>query len=287
MEDRNARFGIDPFRGQATQIWQGTILESGDVESIKRKLVISADCDLTEEKNNEEFFVLDVLKVEKFAYQLVAGEASSDLIAVLLQSARDTVCNRAPLFASVSNEVFCEWLLESTVGRWEADLPGLHANEKDWLHAIRDSVCRLSSRIDQSMHVKNEAELAILLACKNSQLAKQVDQLNRRLKTVLSSRLQPSRVDLYILPALPGDSSTAGHVVPFKSLTLMRREEVCLRRMELVERPGGFVPQATCRPVLLQSLLQKLMTYFVRIGLTNSFQTEQKAVINNLVESLR
>lgn len=270
------------------QIWQGTILEGGGSGSVNRKLVISADCDLTDEKGNVEFFSLDILRAEEFAQQLVVGDARSELVTVLLQSARETARTRTPSFAEVADEVMCEWLTESADGRWEADLPSLHANERDWLSAIRDSVVRLlGGRVEESTTASGADSPMVLVSCANSQLAKQVDQLNKRLKGVLLGRLQPSRVDLYILPPLPGDSGTAGHVVPFKSLALMAREKVCMRRVDLVKKPGGFVPRATCRPVLLQSLLQKMMMYFVRIGLTDSFQAEQKAVVSTLVESIR
>jgi hypothetical protein len=60
-----------------------------------------------------------------------------------------------------------------------------------------------------------------------------------------------------------------------------------MKRIDLVEQPTGYMPRATCRPILLQSLLQKMMTYFVRIGLTNSFKSEQEAVVKTLVESMR
>ncbi len=287
MEDRTTRFGVDPFRGQPMQLWQGTILEGGGA-SLSRKLVISADCDLTDEKGGGEFFSLDILRAEDFAKQLVAGDARAELISILLQSARETARNRTPSFAEVSDDALFEWLTESADGRWESDLPSLHANERDWLIALKESIAKL---IDgQAGTQSSSAEAtgpAVLLNCANIQLSRQVDQLNKKIKSALLSRLQPSRVDLYILPALPGDSGTAGHVVPFKSLTLMARDQVCMRRVDLAKKPGGFVPRATCRPILLQSLLQKMMTYFVRIGLTNSFKSEQEAVVKTLVESMR
>ena len=59
MEDRTARFGVDPFKGQAMQIWQGTILEGGGGPLPRRKLVISADCDLANDKGGGEFFALE------------------------------------------------------------------------------------------------------------------------------------------------------------------------------------------------------------------------------------
>jgi hypothetical protein len=284
LEDRAARFGVDPFKGQALQIWQGTILEGGGGLIPKRKLVISADCDLANDKGGGEFFALDILRAEEFARQLLVSDGRGELISVLLKDVRDTAKGRNAAFADVTDEVLTEWLTESPESRWTYDLPSLHANERDWLRAIRAAIARLAS-----MQADNGGSCAptLLIECANAQLAKQVDQLNKRLKQTLQKRIEPSRVDLYILPPLPGDTNTVGHVVPFKSLTLMSRGQVCLKRIDLIEQPMGYLPRATCRPVLLQSLLQKMTTYFARVGLTNSFKSEQEAVVKTLVESMR
>ncbi|WP_157636658.1 hypothetical protein [Burkholderia ubonensis] len=288
MEDRTARFGLDPFRGQPLQLWQGTVLESKDGEMSRRKLVVSADCDLTDAKGNGEFFTLDVVDAGRYLRHLVLEDARGDFEKILLQSVRDTAINRSPKFSSVSDHVILEWLTTSTEDRWEADLPGLHANERDWLNAIRELIGRLpNGKLTQPSPTSNMKELALLLVCKNSQLESKVISLNKRIKEALLKRLQPSRVDLYIFPSFPGDSDAGGHVVPFKSLALMKRDQVCMRRGDLIDNPGGLVPVATCRPILLQSLLQKMTTYFIRIGLTDSFSSEQQNVAKNLVESLR
>ena len=283
LEDRTARFGVDPFKGQAMQIWQGTILEGGGGPIPKRKLVISADCDLANDKGGGEFFALEILRAEEFARQLLVSDGRGELISVLLKDVRDTAKSRNAAFADVSDEVLTEWLTESPDTRWTSDLPSLHANERDWLRAIRAAVVRLASI--QAAGV--DCAPTLLIECANPQLAKQLDQINKRLKQTLQKRIEPSRVDLYIIPPLPGDTNTVGHFVPFKSLTLMSRGQVCLKRIDLIEQPMGYLPRATCRPVLLQSLLQKMTTYFARIGLTNSFKSEQEAVVKTLVESMR
>lgn len=285
LEDRTARFGVDPFKGQAMQIWQGTILEGGGGPLPRRKLVISADCDLANDKGGGEFFALEILRAEEFARQLLVFDGRGDLISVLLQAVRETAKSRNAAFADVSDEVLTEWLTESSDGRWTSDLPNLHTNEKEWLCSIRECVARFTGKCD--VDGAGCAAPALLIECANSQLVKQVDQLNKRLKSALQKRLEPNRVDLYILPPLPGEADTVGHVVPFKSLTLMSRRQVCLKRIDLVEQPAGYMPRATCRPILLQSLLQKMTTYFSRIGLTNNFRSEQEAVVKTLVESMK
>lgn len=289
MEDRNSRFNIDPFRGQVIQLWQGTVLERKVDGNISRKLVVSADCDLTVEKGNREFFALEIIPVGDFVEQLVGNDALPELVSIHVRSARETASRRTPSFNNVSDDVMFEWLTESSEDRWEIDLPKVHANERDWLLALRDSINRLSRRKMTNGSIANcdNDTPSILLKCESQQLMIQTGKFNKKIKEIILKQVQPSRVDLYILPSLPGDSSTAGYIVPFKSLALMARNDVCMQRMDLIEKPDSFLPRATCRPVLLQSLLQKMMTYFVRIGLTNNFESEQKDVVKNLVESLR
>jgi hypothetical protein len=284
VEDRTARFGIEPFNGQVKQIWQGTILEGGGVSPPLRRLVISADCDIAKDKGSGEFFVMDILRVEKFAERVLLSDGRADLVCILIEMARETAKSRNSSFSEVSDEVLAEWLVESEDGRWESDLPNLHANEKDLLLAIRTSVLRFIRKCEDG---DKEPAPRLLVECTNQQMIKKVEQLNKRLKAAFQKRLEPSRVDLYILPPMPGETNTVGHVVPFKSLTLMSRSQVCMGRMDLVERPNGFTPLATCRPILLQSLLQKMTTYFARIGLTDTFKAEQSTVVKNLLESMR
>jgi len=286
VEDRTARFGLDPYRGQSLQLWQGTVLESTTGEMRRRKLVVSADCDLTDAKGNGEFFTLEVQNAAHYVRRLVAGDACADLGTILLQSVRETAVGRSPQFANVSNDVILEWLTTSSHERWAADLPGLHVNERDWLLSLRELLEKLfNGKLHQDSGSTGDT-VALLLVCGNTQLEKKVSALNKKLREALMKRLQPSRVDLYIFPTLPGDLDAVGHVVPFKSLALMNRDQVCMRHSDLIDNSNGFVPVATCRPILLQSLLQKMTTYFSRIGLTDSFASEQQGVLKTLVESL-
>lgn len=279
MEDRKHRFGIDPYRGQLTNIWQGIVICKKEKSQLHRRMVVSADCDLTDEKGHQEFFVLDVVPIEEFAIHTARGAAFIEIKKVVLQSAREIAVAKQPSFSSVSDEVLNEWILNGDSSRWAIDLPGIHSNERDLLESIKKWLsCREFSSVDCVTESSD-----FLLKCNNLQLSGKVDGINKKIKKELQSRLLSTRVDHYILPSLPGEFETLGHVVPFKSLKLMSKVELSFDAKEV----GLFIPVATCRPVLLQSLIQKMTNYFARIGLTDSFKDEQETIVKTMMEILK
>lgn len=80
------------------QIWQGTILGGGGGPLPGRKLEISADCDLANDKGGGEFFALDILRAEEFTRQrLVVPRAGlNSLVWVRLRRSADTMGHCAP-----------------------------------------------------------------------------------------------------------------------------------------------------------------------------------------------
>jgi len=268
VEDRSTRFGIDPYRGSVPTIWQGTLLRSHEDPSLHR-LVISADCDLLGDKGAGEFFCLDVHSSEHFLKASLRNECRDDLSEEIVAAARDIAKAKASAFSEMSSQVLRDWLLYGNENRWKADLHGIHGNDLVLLSSLSQSLRR----------IQDGAGAEILLACSIDQLSGKVQSINKKLKAVIRARLTPTRADLYVLPSIPGQEDQTGHFVSFKSLALMRRADVAQSKIEVLEKPKGYSPVATCRPILLQSLLQKLTTYFTRIGLTNTFRAEQEAVL--------
>lgn len=279
VEDRKHRFGIDPYRGQLTNVWQGTVISKKDEGRLQRRMVISADCDLTDEKGNQEFFTLDIVPIEEFVIHAARGAAIAEIRKIILQSAREIAIAKQPSFFSVSDEVLSEWILAGDSSRWSVDLPGIHSNEKDLLESIKRRLNCCEFPLSECALDASE----LLLKSDNSQLSARVDAINKKIRKELQSRLLSTRVDHYIFPSLPGEYETLGHVVPFKSLKLMSKMDLSFDTKEV----GVFVPVATCRPVLLQSLLQKMTNYFARIGLTDSFRDEQETIVKTMMEVLK
>jgi|GEM_PF-6889576 len=286
MQDRASRFSVAPFRGQPLDLWQGTIL-SGSDRSRPNRLVVSADCDLLNDKGSGEFFCLDVFSTNAFVSEVVLPETTDDLLSVLTEEARDIATTRNSAFSAIAGPILQQWLLGGDLTRWSKDLPKVHGNDLDYLVELAKCATRLtSSRAEPCKSPANEESVtSLLLTCANQQLKAKVEQANKKLRKVIAGRLQSSRSDLYVFPPMPG-SSEKGHFIPFKSLGLMKRSQVCGSRVDLLERPDGCIPMAVCRPVLMHSLLQKLTLYFTRIGLTDQFKTEQESVIKAIMEKI-
>jgi hypothetical protein len=277
MEDRSTRFGLDPYMGQELSIWQGTVIANSKLNT---RLVVSADCDLASDKSGGSFFFLDVVPASEFVRNYVIPDTLEARLEVVLDEAKNLVVQRNNAFSQVAPRVLFDWLTRGHRKRWLSDLPGAHPAEIDLLEALANASLQLD-RSKQGSDVeegaKNECR-AVYLDCTNSQQQKKIDALNKKIKDLIQSRLQSTRLDHFILPDIPGISGS-GHYVPFRSVQAMARDNVCNRRTELVEFREKYYPIATCRPVLLQSLLQKFMTYFMRIGFTDTFKSQQDRVV--------
>ncbi|MGH8786936.1 MAG: hypothetical protein ACREYA_17875 [Cupriavidus necator] len=281
MEDRTQRFGIDPYRGQDLQLWQGTILRS-TCETLPQKLVVSADCDLLSDKGAGEFFTLDIIAGRDFLREIVFS-SNEDLEEILISAAREVASSRQSNFALVEARVLADWLGQGDKTRWSRDLPGAHPNDLDLLLSLQACIRDLTVGGRDAARPCCAQEL---FHCPNVQLKAKSAAINKKLAKAIESRLQSTRSDLYILPALQGDIEVEGYFVPFKSLGLLERRAVSINRLDLAQGAQTFRPVATCRPVLLHSLLQKLNLYFTRIGLTNSFKSEQETVVKTVLEKM-
>ncbi len=279
MEDRSSRFGLDPFSGRDTRLWQGTVISN---HAKQLRLVVSADCDLAPTKRAGSFFYLDVLTAEAFVSAYAAPDSARDRLDVILDSAKEVAANRNPRFAAVSMQVFEEWLRNSDRERLTRDLKGAHPAELD----LMQSLALASRTITHDTSSGPKSGNTIYVTCANAQQEKKTGQINRKLRELFQARLQSSRFDHFILPEMPGEP-TGGHFVPFRSVREMKRYEVCENRMELADDPTKFYPVAVCRPVLLQALLQRFSTYFMRIGFTDQFKTQQDQVVVATLETVK
>lgn len=280
MEDRAQRFKIDAYAGQDLQLWQGTILRTSVREAVSaHKLVVSADCDLLNDKGAGEFFCLDVIEASPFLSRIAYSDIQNELIGVVVNLAREVAEAKEPRFSDVSDDVLREWLAASDSARFKRDLPLNHANDIDLLVSLSENLRAVTTFNGESSSLS-----ALLAKSDNGQLKGRIDKLNKQLSKVCESRIQASRADLYVLPEIPG-AAAVGHFVPFRSLKLLERSSVCERLQDLKHSPGSYVPVGVCKPMLLQSLLQKLTLYFTRIGLTNTFKSEQEHVVKKVMES--
>lgn len=279
--NREDRFGVDPFRGQILEIWQGTILGTPDGE-LKPKLVISADCDLLGDKGLGQFFCLDLWKPDAFL-RFVVPQVLEEFVEILTECARETAATRNSVFSAVSISVLSDWIAYGDRSRWAVDLPNHHVNDLDLLAAISECVKRF--RFEHENFAAVEEQPSIFLSSENLQLKAKIDQLNKKLRRVLEGRLDYQRADMYVFPPIPGRNGS-GYFVPFTSLGLLSRKYVSTCRADLPGMADAYYPIAICRPILLQSLLQKLVLYFTRIGLTDGFKNEQKAVVKAVMEKI-
>lgn len=274
MEDRSLRFGMDPCAGQEGKFWQGTILECAERGL---RFVVSADCDLAGDKGDGEFFCLSILTSDQYLERYALPAATGEIISSIVESAREVV----PGFANVGDAALQDWLLsEGGADRWKNDLGSVHKTDLEYLSLLSKSLASLRA----GLAGKTVSFLDVKVTAESDQLKKRVLAIRKKMKNALGAQVNSSRFDLYVLPDLPGRDEI-GFVVPFRSLAIERRADVFASR-SAIEGSTGFFPLATCRPMLVQALLQKLTLYFTRIGITDSFKGEQEAVVSLMLENV-
>lgn len=288
MEDRAFRFGLDAFKGQELDIWQGTVITNSTEHP---RLVLSADCDLLASKSGGIFFYLTVIPASIFVRDYALPDTIGGRTTLIHEAAKELVQTRNPAFTNVSSHVFTDWLHRHERNRWSKDLPGAHPAELDFLEALAKASRDVHGPAPTAQTEDIDVELieqpaSPYIECKNPQQEKKVNALNKKIRELIQSRLQSSRFDHFILPEVPG-AAGCGHYVPFRSIRAMQRSHVCSSRTEVIEYKDNFYPIATCRPILMQSLLQKFMTYFMRIGLTDHFKTQQDGVVNETLGGVK
>lgn len=276
MEDRSLRFGVEAHNGIELNVWQGTLVSSS---KFGIKFIVSADCDLLNSNGRDDLFCLSVLPAREYIGKFAIPDCAEEIMDLLLAEVRAIANAMSSPIGGVSNEPLREWLVRGGEVRWRADIKGIHKPDVAFINCLVQPV-EVLARVVESGHVI--APDLIKLKSEDSQVAKRLEKLSAKIKKVLSNRMQGGRSDIYIIPTIPGVLES-GFVVPFRTLTVASRRDICRSKMDLIDHPDAYVPVGVCRPMLTQSLLQKLMSYFSRIGVTNSFKEEQDEVVRILV----
>lgn len=276
MEDRSLRFGVDAHTGAELNVWQGTLVNSS---KFGIKLIVSADCDLLQSKGRDDLFCLSVLPAKDYIGRFAIPDCAGEIIDTLLAEVRGIATAMNSPIGEASNEPLKEWLVGGGEERWRADIKGIHKPDVAFMKCLMAPIETLTRVLDGGEIVAPEL---IKLSSEDGQVAKRLSKVSQQIKKILSNRMQGGRTDIYIIPDIPGVPES-GFVVPFRTLTVASRRDICRSKMDLIDSPDSYVPVGVCRPMLTQSLLQKLMSYFSRIGVTDSFKAEQDAVVRILV----
>lgn len=276
MEDRSLRFGVEAHNGVELNVWQGTLVSSS---KLGIRLIVSADCDLLNSKGGDDMFCLSVLPAKDYIEKFAIPDCAGEILDLLLAEVRAVASAMGSAIGGVSNEPLREWLVTGGEVRWRADIKGIHKPDIAFIKCLVRPVEVLVDVIEGGVVIAPDQ---IRFKSEDGQVAKRLEKLSAQIKKLLSNRMQAGRTDIYIIPSIPGVPES-GFVVPFRTLTVTSRRDICRSKMDLIDRPDAYVPIGVCRPMLTQSLLQKLMSYFSRIGVTDSFKAEQDEVVRVLV----
>ncbi|MDQ7761421.1 hypothetical protein NG827_06315 [Xanthomonas sacchari] len=276
MEDRSLRFGVEAHAGSELSVWQGTLVNS---KACGVKLIVSADCDLFNAKGGADLFCLSVLPVGDYIKRFAIPDCAEEIVGIFLEEIRLMARAQGSAIGDVSDGPLRDWVLQGDEARWRADVKGIHKPDVAFIKCLIGPINALTRVLENGEVIGPEL---MKLHSDDGQVARRLERFSVQIKKLLSNKMQSGRADIYIIPSIPGIKES-GFVVPFRTLAVTSRRDICRSKMDLVDHPDAYVPVGICRPMLTQSLMQKLMSYFSRIGVTDSFKAEQDAVVKILV----
>lgn len=285
--NRQQRFGIDAVSRGAGELWQGDIVKQFSSPP-RLYLVVSADCDLIRDKGGE-VMVLPLVPIQEYLESDTFHHVLQAVFQDELSVARTILVAKRPEFSRVSNEALLDWFSSQEKDRLAAELSGTHPDELAWVLILRNRVQAMSTLVadeDRSRIAQREfiETISIGTDCNQAANAKKVAGLNRKVRQALDGRITPSRADLFVVPTLPGEESHLGFIVPYRRVTTIRRSAFSHSMNEARTDPERLATVALCRPPLLYALLQKFSMFFSRIGLTDAFEADQKALLSIVLD---
>lgn len=206
-----------------------------------------------------------------------------------LSVARSVVVANRPEFSRVSNEALMDWFRSQDTDRLAAELNGTHPDELAWVLILRNRIETMSTMVtdqDRSRIAQREFIEAISIGtdCNQPANVKKVSGLNKKVRQALDGRITPSRADLFVVPGVPGEEDHLGFIVPYRRVTTIPRAAFSHSMNEARSDPERLAIVALCRPPLLYALLQKFSMFFSRIGLTDTFEADQKALLSIVLD---
>ncbi|WP_342714126.1 hypothetical protein [Bradyrhizobium sp. B039] len=268
-----------PFR-------QGDVIRRDPIGSSQPSwgVIITADCDIAQEKMGEFYTYLVVRSARDYVEQVWAGEELLKL-------------------AERHRRVAIEGIHEADQIRDANAIPLTAADLTDWaaadgataiLNAIGVSNNRVRSRLEAAIEIalianqqtsENVTSLQLLKACWSRE-GKKAPEQSGAIRNALNPRQM--RSDYMLLPALPAEREV-GFVVMLRDVRAIRSTELFMSRLD---RRIGDGDDATMYRIgrfsdfIRYAIAQRMATLFSRIGMTEHFESESEVAANLILESI-
>lgn len=289
IQERKGRFRVDPANRTSGEVWQGDVVKCFSPDTTLLAIVVSADCDLLRDKGGGEIVCIPALSINAFLEQEVLWKVLAECAEYDCGQLRKVVIGRDPSFESVTDEALHEWLLNRTREQIKAELKNPHPDELAWLDLLRDRLRNFSEvlgSVTPTAIPQQEFKRLVQHGLQQSHGGSKVAASLKKAREVLTSRIEPNRADLFLLPEVPGEQDTLGFVLPFRRVMAIQRSRLVDSLSEAKRDPNAFVAIGACRPSLTHAIVQKFSLFFSRIGLANAFEVDQRALASIAIEDV-
>ena len=257
---------------------QGDILQASAEENEKFGILITADCDLAQDKTHGELNMLEMVTAESFFRDIWPAREHKHLADEILKNSLAKIKEHKSI-KSVQNlklneETLCDWIRSDGHEKICEDLGKSRQTNQllPFLKSLEKVLCNPTPSKTQIFDLWNEL---------NKSDGYKKDRINRA--------IDPSKgqADVFFLPYLP-QHAEIGYVTLLRRIRQVDESNVFRNRQEKLRSSSGpgYFRIARLTDNLRFSLVQKMSVLFSRIGHEVDFETELREASNITINTM-
>lgn len=261
-------------------------LRQGDIVKLEPGLntlgmIVTADCDIVQEKAGDELTLLDVVPAETYVRGEWASREAEKLykrqIRSLLPLLNKALTSRSENLSALDEHGLADWLMTSEPEKITDSIGLSGGTRKDAAKALE---C-ISAWVRRS---KDQDDLLTLKRIWNA-LGTNTKTIRARLDSVFDPG--SSSGDIFFVPYIP-NAEGLGYVIRLRSFKSIKRDNVYKNRMDmrLSGQKSGAYRIAHLSDGLRFSIVQKMSVLFSRIGMSEHFEQESGFSSDLVIEKI-
>jgi hypothetical protein len=243
-------------------------------------VVVTADCDITRNKNNGVISYVPAFPVELYAQKFIAPRIAADTRTKRLRTLTETISRQRkasqPSHSGMSEHAVEEWVRSGSVAEILSYL-GIENNAKSGLQisTLFDDLCTCLRVIDddQLPFEDQRRQLARLFSSSKNKSSEQ------QLTDELCGRLQNLPGDAFYLNSLYPATLQEGFVVYLRFVREARDHEISRRYHDEFSNAIMARRAARLKPPYVYRLTQQLADVFASIGLPEEYELRRRSTI--------
>lgn len=278
----NGRVTFDPFVQLELdeRLCQGDIVLSLGNSAVPLGMIVTADCDIAQDKAGEELTLLQIVPAETYIRETWARREAERLykrqLEIAIPPLNSAIAKRDVTLASLNAELLTDWLESSTP---DQILSAVAISGKSRVELHRPLKC-IAAWLDKQSASPLEKLKHMWIALETAPKA---------IRSRLGDILDPARgaSDVYFLPYI-SDLREVGFVIKLRSFEAVHKNEIFSSKTDarISGNANSYHRIARLSDGIKFSVVQRMAILFSRIGLEEKFEDESSLASSLVVECL-